>query len=90
MAKCKGCGQTIMFISMKSGKPIPVNPTPVFIEDKNGDKIIVTKDGRIANGRQEIVTSQNQFLTRGYISHFATCPYAAYYLNRNGGNGNKR
>lgn len=76
MAKCKGCGAELKFIKLKSGKAIPVNPTPVFIEDKNGSEIIVTTDGRISNGRQEIVTSQNQFLTRGYISHFATCPFA--------------
>ena len=76
MAKCKGCGAEIRFIKLKSGKAIPVNPAPVFIEDKNGSEIIVTTDGRISNGRQEIVTSQNQFLTRGYISHFATCPFA--------------
>lgn len=76
MAKCKGCGAEIRFIKLKSGKPIPVNPSPVFIEDKSGDKIIVTTDGRVSNGRLEVVTSQNQFLTRGYISHFATCPFA--------------
>ena len=76
MAKCKGCGAEIKFIKLKSGKAIPVNPTPVFIEDKNGTEIIVTTDGRVSNGRQEIVTNQNQFLTRGYISHFATCPFA--------------
>lgn len=82
MAKCRGCNAEIKFIKTKSGKAIPVNPSPVYIEDKNGDKIIVTTDGRISNGRQEIVTSQNQFLTRGYISHFATCPFAGTFRNR--------
>ena len=76
MAKCKGCGAELKFIKLKSGKAIPVNPTSVFIEDKNGSEIIVTTDGRISNGRKEIITSQNKFLTRGYISHFATCPFA--------------
>ena len=77
MAKCKGCGAAIIWVKLKSGKSIPCNPKPVFIEDnKSGDKIIVTTDGRVSNGRLEIVTSQNQFLTRGYISHFATCPMA--------------
>lgn len=82
MTKCRGCGAEIRFIKTKSGKAIPVNPSPVYIEDKNGDKIIVTTDGRVSNGRLEVVTSQNQFLTRGYISHFATCPFANNYRRR--------
>lgn len=83
MAKCKGCGADIRFIKLKSGKAIPVNPSPVFIEDRNGTEIIVTTDGRVSNGRQEIVKSQNQCLTRGYISHFATCPFANTFRRGN-------
>ena len=82
MPKCKACKAEIRFIKLKSGKAIPVNPSPAYIEDGNGKEIIITDDGRISNGRLEIVTSQNQFLTRGYISHFATCPFANNFRRR--------
>lgn len=82
MAKCKGCGAEITFVRLASGKLLPVNPTPVYIEDKNGPEIIITTDGRVSNGRQEYVKSQNQYLTRGYVSHFATCPFASDFRKR--------
>ena len=76
MAKCKGCGAAIIWLKTKSGKPIPCNPKPVYVEDSGGDKIIVTTDGRVSNGRQEYVKSDNPAIIRGYVSHFATCPMA--------------
>ena len=82
MAKCKGCGAEIRFIKLKSGKVMPCNMSPVFIEDKSGDKIIVTTDGRVSNGRQEIIKSTNSLIVKGYVSHFATCPMAGAFRKR--------
>lgn len=82
MATCKGCGAPIVFVKLKSGKAIPCNPSPVFIEDKAGREIIVTVDGRISNGRQEHVKCQNQSAVRGYVSHFATCPKSTTFRKR--------
>ena len=82
MAKCRGCGAPILFITMKSGKVIPCNPSPVFIEDKGAKDVIITTDGRVSNGRQEYVKSDNTQLDKGYISHFATCPMAGAFRKR--------
>lgn len=82
MAKCKGCGAPILFIKLKSGKPIPCNPSPVYVEDKSAKDIIITTDGRVSNGRQEAVKSANELLAKGYVSHFATCPTAGAFRKR--------
>lgn len=82
MAKCKGCGAPIRFIGLKNGKPIPCNPSPVYIEDRNAKDVIITTDGRISNGRQEVVKSTNPMLVKGYVSHFATCPMAGAFRKR--------
>lgn len=81
MTKCKGCGAEIGFIKLKAGKVIPVNPWPVYIEDKTAKDIIITVDGRVSNGRRENVRSTNADLMRGYVSHFATCPMAGLSEN---------
>ena len=80
MAKCKGCGAPIEFIRLNSGKQIPVNPKPVYVEDKAAKEIIVTADGRISNGRQEPDPPVQAI--RGYISHFSTCPMAGAFRKR--------
>lgn len=82
MAKCRGCGAPILFITLKSGKVIPCNPFPVFIEDKGAKDVIITTDGRVSNGRQEYVKSDNMPHVKGYISHFATCPMADAFRKR--------
>lgn len=82
MAKCRGCGEPILFIRMKNRKMIPVNPSPVFVEDKSARDVIITADGRVSNGRQEYVKSDNDLFVKGYISHFATCPFASQFRNR--------
>lgn len=85
MAKCRGCGEPIMFIKMRStDKYVPVNPSPVYVEDKTAKDIIITQDGRVSNGRREYVASNNKLLTKGYISHFATCPFADRFRGKNG------
>ena len=82
MARCGGCGAARVLIAMKSGKGIPCNPSPVFIEDKGAKDVIITTDGRVSNGRQEYVKSDNTKLDKGYISHFATCPMAGAFRKR--------
>jgi hypothetical protein len=79
MPKCKSCGADIRFITLKSGKMMPVNTSPIMIEDKAGDTGIITEDGRVSIGRLQNVQSTNGHLMRGYITHFKTCPYASAF-----------
>jgi len=75
MAVCKGCGQVIHWIKMQSGAKMPCDLLPRYYEDtENGSKSIVTEDGRISKGREAVVFSPGK--TKGYLSHFATCPAA--------------
>ena len=79
MAKCRGCGAEIIWIKLKSGKLIPCNPKPVYIENGSAKEVIITTDGRVSNGRQEYVKSNNPAIIRGYVSHFATCPMSGVF-----------
>ena len=78
MAVCKGCGEAIFFIKMQSGAKMPCNFVPAYYEDvERGSKSIVTEDGRVSKGREAVVFSQGK--TKGYMSHFATCPAADHF-----------
>lgn len=81
MAKCKGCGQEIIWVKAKSGKSIPCNPDLIaYIEDPDGDLSIVTHDGRVIKAREyDGITACDDF---GRISHFATCPQADRFRRR--------
>lgn len=81
MAKCKSCGAEIIWIKMRSGKSAPCNPEPIhyrkFVHDVNNMIVLVTPDGDVTPG--EVCEDSDLF---GYISHFATCPYANKYRKR--------
>jgi hypothetical protein len=66
--RCTGCGAIIKFVRSLAGKPIPVNPE--FVK-ADGEKLLVFTDGAVGK-------SQGSF-TGGYVSHFATCPKAAFF-----------
>ena len=75
MAKCKGCGAEIIWIKMKSGKPMPCNPLKIPYKtlppDSSKGITLVCPDGRMAVGEYD--AGSEKF---GYLSHFATCPSA--------------
>lgn len=75
MAKCKSCGADIVWIKTKRGKMMPCNPTAIayrFAERCETDALMmVTEDGKVDRG----VPDACSWMT-GYVSHFATCPYA--------------
>ncbi len=75
-AQCRSCGKRIMFIRMKSGKNMPVDPT--FVNYKNNprgkDRIVLPSGDVIACDANNIDVSEADGY--GYISHFATCPNA--------------
>ena len=46
MARCRGCGQEITWIKMKTGKSMPVDPERImYWDDENGKDVLVTPDG---------------------------------------------
>ena len=82
MAICKGCGATIQWIRLTNGRMMPVNPTPVYYEDRRDNAaVIITEDGRVSCGHTEAVAVLGSKV-RGYISHFATCPMADRLRNK--------
>lgn len=76
MAKCKGCGASIVFIRSVGDKMIPCNPEQVrYWEKPKARGKIVTPNGEVIScvfeGDPQKATGM------GYIPHFATCPKAA-------------
>lgn len=67
MSKCRGCGEEVKFIQLKSGKFNPVNPELYSIQDilVEADLIVVSPTGEVGKLSK---------LEKGYISHFSTCP----------------
>lgn len=75
-AKCKYCGQQIIWIRTSSGKMMPCNPGLIdYVEVKGGREKIVRMDGAVVAA--EIVDGKHfEPDGTGYTSHFATCPKA--------------
>jgi len=74
ITRCRSCGANIIWIQMKSGKKMPVDAAiRAYKKNPQGKENIVTELGEVV--RADIVsTSEAEGV--GYISHFATCPYA--------------
>lgn len=81
MAKCKSCGAEIIWVKMRSGKSAPCNPEPIhyrkFVHNIENMLVLVTPEGDVTPG--EACEDSDLF---GYISHFATCPYANKHRKR--------
>ena len=78
MAKCKSCGAEIIYITSTKGKQIPCNAKPVKFDYALGaaDRV-VTRNGEVLPA----LISEHGAET-GYISHFATCPFANSHRRR--------
>lgn len=69
---CRGCGASIVWIGLQSGKSMPCDASPVYYkEHKNGKDKIVTPNGIVITC--DIVENPNKADGVGYKSHFATC-----------------
>lgn len=83
MSRCKSCGAEIKWITMASGKSMPVDAEPIYYTTAHpgakGDDVLtlVTDAGQIAKG---YFNPEGQ--KRGYTSHFATCPNAKQHRKR--------
>lgn len=83
MAVCRSCGADILFIRLKSGKYNPVdNIKRTFLEGAGSDVFITTR-GEVLRGQpMSIEDGANK---EGYVSHFATCPNANMFRNKDRG-----
>lgn len=81
ISQCRSCGERIMFIRMKSGKSMPVNPTFVNFKNNPGgkDRIVLPSGDVIACDANVSVEDEDGY---GYVSHFATCPMAGKHRRR--------
>ncbi len=88
ICKCKSCGADIVWIKTTSGKAMPCDAVAVkYQNNEYGKDKIVLENGEVIKAS---VVTLGGLLTpivdgEGYISHFATCPYAKYH--RGGGRG---
>lgn len=70
-AFCKTCGARIAWAETKNGKQMPVDPDPVHFRIGDGKEMFWMRGGEIVRG-----TRDDEATHIGFISHFATCPYA--------------
>lgn len=77
MAKCKGCGAPMEWITTKAGKHIPVDPEPVQVIEGDGRDTFVTDEGDIITGRIAEPDEMTMDLPVGFVPHWKTCPNAA-------------
>lgn len=56
MSQCRGCGREIIWLRMKSGKHMPVDPEPVFVAEGGKDAFITDEGERITGTASETDT----------------------------------
>lgn len=78
MALCRACGREIVWIKTKAGKSMPCDAEmKMFWEDEAGKDVIVRPDGKTVRCRLDGDPVKHTGM--GYVSHFATCPYAGKF-----------
>ena len=77
MGYCRSCGARIRWIKTVAGKAMPCNATPIRFERGGGPETFVTPEGKVERGKRD-----HEGELTGYISHFATCPYADRHRRR--------
>lgn len=86
ICKCKSCGAPIVWITTQKGKNMPCDADAVeYQENYKAKSTIVTEDGRVL--KASIITPSGGGLSpiidgKGYIPHWATCPYANNHRTR--------
>lgn len=81
MGTCRGCGAPIRWIRTQGGKSMPCEPEPAtYWQSATGLYKLVTPNGEVVSASIE---GDPQTATGiGYMSHFATCPYAGKFRKR--------
>ena len=76
MARCKFCGQEIDWITRLEGKPVPVDPDPVFVIEDDALDTFLDDMGETVTGRQAKPEEERRDLPVAFIPHRRTCPWA--------------
>lgn len=80
MSTCRSCGAKLKWIKTKAGKNIPVDPEHVDWADADvGMTLVREEDGTVATKDTEDSRKRGTW----YTSHFATCPDADDWRERN-------
>ena len=80
---CRKCGKPIGFIKLKKGTTMPVDPEEeYYIAESGGPNAYVTQAGEVKHGYVSPHPDVDKFCEIGYVSHFATCPYAGNFRSR--------
>lgn len=79
---CASCNKPIGFVTLPSGKAMPVDPDLVQTFGRGvgtqGRRItLVTEQGFVRRFVETSASDDGGFPIEGYVSHFATCPNAA-------------
>lgn len=76
LSRCRSCGAPIVWVKTKAGKNMPCDSTIInYKKDPEGRDKTVTPEGDVVTGT--IVQDPMEADGSGYISHFATCKFAA-------------
>lgn len=80
---CKKCGAQIIWIKTPRGKSMPVDAEPVtYWEKEKARGKVVTPNGEVISCE---FTGELQTATGvGFISHWATCPFAENFRQKGG------
>lgn len=76
MARCKFCGQEIDWITSLEGKPVPVDPDPVFVIEDGGLDTFLDDMGATITGRRARTYEESRDLPVAFVPHRRTCPWA--------------
>ena len=75
---CRGCGRSILWVTTKTKKSMPVDPVPEFFEPVKGARLkFVSPEGDVLSG--EIAAPGSKTALPGYTAHWATCPEAGRF-----------
>lgn len=80
MSFCRGCNREILWIHMRSGKAMPVDPEPAFVMEgqQPGKRTFITDEGETIVGTETPVDTG----TIGFVPHWATCPESNRFKRR--------
>ena len=84
LAECRGCGAGILWITMESGKYMPVDPEPieawvVMSWQEAGfphpprQLSLVTESGKMQHGYEASAITPGSFQIEGRVPHWANC-----------------
>jgi len=82
MAKCNSCGAPIEWITMKTGKRMPVNimPSPYWAPCPGETMVMEINGGK---GEVVVLPTDRPFIQL-FVPHWATCPDAATWRKKGG------